>query len=383
MIDSQEEDNLEKFGPQPTCENEECQAMYCRYKAIYTKYYENLQRVHTLTHENQLISSEIKHKVALLELDKQQLGYMLEQEKQVSDILQHKTDVSVNNINGGLHPVCTGCMYHRAALIQHRTLNSDNYPNVRRIHEENQRILESCKEELLVEKLINAKFRIRMGKNVDPFWKDQEVLQLRGELSQYKEMFEESKSNADSLKEELHKCKELLLILKQNRDMLENELVKSKMASKNESETADDENQHRMSGKKRKLSGDFDESADLALENGKGKKPLMAVMNTVLEHRFGLVFFIDSEHGCEHEENFLYDIFRQSIDSDDLERCFESVYKACHPEESFSLRDRKLLKEGLVRVCKGPFGACLKALGGESKKRGTQIIWTNVKIRKA
>jgi hypothetical protein len=383
MTDPREEDNLEQLYPQPTCGSEECQVLYIKYKVTYDKYYRNLQRVHMLTHENQLLSSEIKHKVALLELEKEQLGLMLEQEKKVSDILQHNIDVSVDNINGGLYPVCAGCVNHRAALIQHRTNNSENYNNVRRIHEENTRIMESCKKEVQTERLINGKLRMQMGKSIDPFWKDQEVLQLRRGLSQYKEMYEESKCKADSLKAELGKCKERLLISKLNCNMLENELIKSRMASKDESVAADSEDQGQMVGTKRKLAEESDESEAQARENGKGKKPLMAMMNTILEHRFGLVFCIDSEHGCEHEENFLYDIFRQSIDSDDLERCFESVYKACHPEESFSLRDRKLLKEGLVRVCKGPFGACLKALGGESKKRGTQIIWTNVKIRKA
>jgi hypothetical protein len=211
----------------------------------------------------------------------------------------------------------------------------------------------------------------------------EEVLQLKEEeVSNYKEMYEESKSKADSLKKELDTCKEHLLILRKEKDLQVNKLVKSRMASDKEPMATDGKDQVKKTGTKRKLAEDSNGSAAFAKEDGKGKKPLTAVMNTVLKYKLGLVFSIDLEHGCEHEENFLYDIFRQSIDSDDLERCFESMYKACHPEESFSLRDRKLLKEGLVRVCKGPFSACLKALGGVYKKRGTQTIWTNVAILK-
>jgi hypothetical protein len=376
MTEFQEEDKLEPICSQPVCENEECQAMYCRYKTVYEKYCKNLQRVHTLTGENQLLSFEINHKVALLELDKQQLGRMLEQEKTVSDILQHSTDVSVDTISGGLHPVCAGCAHHRAALIQNRTLNSNNYPNVRRIHEENQRIIELYKKELQAERLINGRLRMQMGKNIDPFWKDQEVLQLRGEISSYKEMYEESNRNNDCLKEESDRCKQLLLISRRNVD----ELIKSSMVSKEESMAVDEENQR--VGTKRKPAEDLSESAVSAKEDGRGKVPLTAIMDIVLEYRLGLVFSIDSEQGCEHEENFLYDTFRQSIDPDDLEECFESMYKACHPVDVFSPRDRKLLKEGVVRICKGSFSACLKALGGESKKRGSQTIWTNVNIKK-
>ena len=117
MTDPYAEDNLEQIYPQPTCKHEECQVLYGKYKAIYEKYYKNLERVHTLTHENQLLSCDVKHKVALLELDKEQLGLMIEQEKQVSDILLHKTPVSVHSVHGGEHPVCDNCMHHREALI--------------------------------------------------------------------------------------------------------------------------------------------------------------------------------------------------------------------------------------------------------------------------
>jgi hypothetical protein len=382
MTDPYAEDNLEPICPQPTCKHEECQVLYGKYKVIYEKYYKNLERVHTLTHENQLLSCDVKHKVALLELDKEQLGLMIEQEKQVSDILQHKAPVSVQSVHGGEHPVCDGCVHHRQALIQHRSNNAKNYTNVKAIQDKNQSIVDSYKKELDAALLINGRLRVKMGQNIDPFWKDKETLQLRGELSQCKEMYEASKRNANSLKAELEKCKAQVLILKKDRDVLENELSESRMVTKDKALEAGSEDRGRMSGTKRKLMEEADESEAQAIEEGKSKKPLTATMNAALEYRLGLVFFIDPGHACENEENLLYDTFRESVDSEDLERCFESIYKACHPEDQFSSRDRRLLKEGGVRVCKGPFGACLKAFGGESKKRGTQTIWTNITIKK-
>jgi hypothetical protein len=382
MTDPYAEDNLEPICPRPTCKHEECQGMYGKYKAIYEKYYKNLERVHTLTHENQLLSYDVKHKVALLELDKEQLGLMIEQEKQVSDILLHETPVSVHSVHGGEHPVCEGCMHHRQALIQYRTNNAKNYTNVKAIQDKNQSNVDSYKKELDAALVINGRLRMRIAQNSDPFWTDKEILQLRSELSQCKERYEESRRNADSLKAALEKCKEQVLILKKDRDVLENELSESRMVTKDKALEAGSEDRGRRSGTKRKLMEDADESEAQEGEEGKSKKPLTAAMNAALEYRLGLVFFIDPGHACENEENLLYDTFRDSVASDDLERCFESIYKACHPEDQFSSRDRRLLKEGKVRVCKGPFGACLKAFGGESKKRWTQTIWTNITIKK-
>jgi len=380
MTDQDEEGSLEQFGPGCMCENEECQSMYARYKAIYEQHVGHLEQIHKLTQDNQLLSSEIKHRVAFLELNKQQLGQMLEHEKMICDILQHKTNVSTKNTSGGLHPVCEGCMYHRSALVLQRSLNSNNYPNVRAVQEEGLRVLKSAQDELMAEKLINGKLRVKIQMRNDPFWKDREVTQLGEEVSRYKSMYEESSKHADALKGELDKCKQQLLISNEKIDMLETELIKAK-TDLEELATANQSKQKSSNGMKRKHEDSDDRSASNK-EDGKAKKALTATMDAVLRYRLGLVFSVVSEGACEYEENFLYDTFRQSIDQEDLVECFESMYKACHPGESLSLRDKKLLKEGVVRVCKGPFSACLNALGGESRKRCTQTIWTNLAIKK-
>ena len=339
------EENLEPFGSHVACANSECQAMYQQYKVIYEKYFEQLQRLHAQMHENQLLAFDVKHKIAFLELNKNQLGQMVEQQTRIADILQHK--VRVSDIDGGSHSVCDGCMHHRAALITQRLLNANNYPNIKANQDECQRVLEASREELRAEKLINAKLRIRIGVNADPFWKDREVLQLRGEVAHYKALCTETNEQAERLKGEMEVHRQRLVNSEHMIEILESELARA--------------------GAKRKA---IDEDRPVAMDEG-------------LARRFHSVFSIPDSSGGEIEEYVLYDAFRATIREDELDDCFEAMYGACHSGERLSSRDRRHLSQGGTRVCKSPFGACLKALGGTSKKRGTLTVWTNVALKKA
>ena len=267
------EENLETFGPQIACENSECQAMYCRYKAIYEKYFEQLQRLHAVVHENQLLAFDVKHRVAFLELNKKQLGQMVEQQTLIADVLQHK----ISNVDGGSHSVCDGCAHHRAALITQRLLNANNYPNVKANQEEGQRILDASREELHAEKLINAKLRIRIGVNTDPFWKDREVLQLRGEVSHYKALCHETSEHVERLKGEMEVHRHRLIISEQKMEMLESELIKARTKRK---------------------------ADEIAMDEG-------------LRCRFQSVFSITDASSDEMEENVLYDAFRAAVGDDE------------------------------------------------------------------
>ena len=143
MTSTPSENNLQQLGTHATCNNIECQYMQVKYMAVYEKYVEQLQRVQALTHENELLAFDTRHKIAFLDLNKRQLGQMVEEQTLVADALQHRAPV-----DGGSHSVCDGCAYHRAALVTLRALNARNYPNVKANQEEGLRILEACRDEL-------------------------------------------------------------------------------------------------------------------------------------------------------------------------------------------------------------------------------------------
>ena len=342
MASTPSENNLEPFGPHVACDNSECQAMQRRYKMIYEKYMEQLQRVHALEHENELLGFDVRHKIAFLDLNKRQLGQMVEEQTLVADALQHRAPV-----DGGSHSVCDGCAYHRAALVTLRALNARNYPNVKANQEEGLRILEACRDELRAEKLTNARLRIRIGVNADPFWKNREVLQLRAEADRHRALCFEASREVERLKEELEGCRRGLSNAGDLIQVLESELMRVS-----------------VSGAKRKAD-------ELTMDEG-------------LKSRLEAVFSITSDDvPPELEENALYDAFRATVCKDELEDCFDSMYAACHAGERLPPRERRLLAQGGARVCKGPFGACLRALGGRSRKRGTLTVWTNVGIKGA
>jgi hypothetical protein len=338
MTSTPSENNLQQLGTHATCNNIECQYMQVKYMAVYEKYVEQLQRVQALTHENELLAFDTRHKIAFLDLNKRQLGQMVEHQTLLVDSLRHRAPV-----DGG--SVCDGCAPHRAALETLRALNASNYPNVKANQEEGVRILEACREELRAEKLTNARLRVRIGVNADSFWKDREVLQLREEVDRHRALCCEANKEVDRLKREVEGCRRGLRNAEHLIEMLESQVVSIS-----------------VSGAKRKAD-------ELTMDEG-------------LRSRLDAVFSITSDDvPPELEENALYDAFRATVCKDELDDCFDSMYAACHAGEKLPPRERRLLAQGGARVCKGPFGACLRALGGRSRKRGTLTVWTNVGIK--
>lgn len=372
--------DLEPFGITVLCDKPDCVAMYAKYSSVYDKYLKQHQDYKTLKDQNTLLSFDFRHKLSLLETQQKHLKHIIDKEKAATDAMQNMATSEGMTAWGA--STCSGCVHHRNALIAYRTYTSKNCDSIMDLQTEEKRILDSAREDLKVALMANAKLKVQSMKCNDPFWKDREVQSLKEEVSKYKSLAEKADQTIVQLKREKEEGAVRLAICKQRAESLETELIRMRMNDRPDFGHVSHAESPRP---KRKL-----EECEVKLEKpseedcAESKKTPIAnlAFSDPLTQKLLSVFSVaeDGEGNPTTEETALYDVFVASVPPDEREAYFEAMYTACHPGERFSQRDRKLLKEGVVRVCKTSFAACLAAIGGECKKRGTQNVWTNILV---
>jgi hypothetical protein len=108
---------------------------------------------------------------------------------------------------------------------------------------------------------------------------------------------------------------------------------------------------------------------------------LMSGENFVVNVDFDLkvllqnVFQIIPQNTDGHlEETFMYDQFMLRQRDEDRDWVLQKLHSSCHSE-------RLVKRRCIERPCKQSFSACLRAIGGVSKKRGTRTVWVNIEIK--
>ena len=89
------------------------------------------------------------------------------------------------------------------------------------------------------------------------------------------------------------------------------------------------------------------------------------------------------------DENTLYDSFLMDQPENERLEVLSQVYAACHNGQDMQERDKKKFKSDLLgdqkdssRVNKRSFAACLKTMGGISRRRNNKIVWVNIHLRR-
>ena len=123
------------------------------------------------------------------------------------------------------------------------------------------------------------------------------------------------------------------------------------------------------------------------VEVPKASKELKANLDQELRRRLDCLFIRTFNLDLEIEENKLYDAFL--LDQPEHERLamLHRMYKACHggepiPDKEAKNYDPNAPETGSGRIAKKSFAACLRAMGGVFKRKGTKILWRNIRTRR-
>jgi hypothetical protein len=115
---------------------------------------------------------------------------------------------------------------------------------------------------------------------------------------------------------------------------------------------------------------------------------LNATLNEDLTRKLDCLFIRTHNLDLEMDENKLYDAFL--LDQPEAERLpiLHSMYAACHggatiPEKEAKNYDPNASESGSGRIAKKSFAACLRAMGGIFKRKGTKIVWRNIHQRRS
>ena len=107
-----------------------------------------------------------------------------------------------------------------------------------------------------------------------------------------------------------------------------------------------------------------------------------------LSMKFNCLFFVGT---CTSviDENTLYDSFLMDQPENERLEVLSQVYASCHNGQDMQERDKKKFKSDLLgdqkdssRVNKRSFAACLKTMGGISRRRNNKIVWVNIHLRR-
>jgi hypothetical protein len=123
------------------------------------------------------------------------------------------------------------------------------------------------------------------------------------------------------------------------------------------------------------------------VEVPKASKELKANLDQELRRRLDCLFIRTFNLDLEIEENKLYDAFL--LDQPEHERLamLHRMYKACHggqpiPDKEAKNYDPNAPETNSGRIAKKSFAACLRAMGGVFKRKGTKILWRNIRTRR-
>ena len=113
---------------------------------------------------------------------------------------------------------------------------------------------------------------------------------------------------------------------------------------------------------------------------------LVPMMDTDLKMLFETLFVRTGALEKGIEETKLYDDFIMDQPPSKRLDILKSMYSACHdgrpmPEQESRRFHDNAETSGSGRVAKQSFAACLKAIGGISKKKGTRSVWLNIRVR--
>ena len=113
---------------------------------------------------------------------------------------------------------------------------------------------------------------------------------------------------------------------------------------------------------------------------------LVPMMDTGLMMLFETLFVRTGALEKGIEETKLYDDFVMDQPPSQRLDILKSMYSACHngrpmPEQESRRFHDNAETSGSGRVAKQSFAACLQAIGGISKKKGTRSVWLNIRVR--
>ena len=128
---------------------------------------------------------------------------------------------------------------------------------------------------------------------------------------------------------------------------------------------------------------------EISVADAPKSRELQAKLTDDLETRFRILFDVTNYCGAGMEENRLYDSFFSDQPEKERLDVLEELFSVCHDGNKMPERDRKKYKHDLMgdpsessRIGKRSFAACLKALGGISKRKNNTIYWINVEMHR-
>ena len=122
------------------------------------------------------------------------------------------------------------------------------------------------------------------------------------------------------------------------------------------------------------------------VESEQRRIDLVPVMDEELKVLFNTLFVKTGTMDKAIEETKLYDDFVNDQPPSKRLAVLKKVYSACHEGRQMPEQESKRFNDdpastGNGRIAKQSFAACLKAMGGISKKKGTRSVWLNIRVR--
>lgn len=184
MTEETRTSGVSTFGDNTSCDKPECQ-----------------KQIKNLTNENELLHFDAKHKISLLEHQRNQFKHLYSQEKSAFDAFQG------NFYHDGKIPTqatCPACIGHRAALIRHREFNAVNIDALTERHNNDMQTFDSIRKELMAEKIENGRLKSQLREKTNSESKYKGMLErVNDEKETYKQHLAIMKHRASSLETEL------------------------------------------------------------------------------------------------------------------------------------------------------------------------------------
>ena len=342
-----------------------------------------------------------------------ELRRLLDKETAVVTLL----NTSLEPDASGKFPSCPSCAHWREQCTLMRKSNMEEFTWVTHFHKFSRNLQLELSDVLAKEKFrysqLKAQYDELSLKKTDPFSRDEEIARLRGELRETKKGHSNANQVAlmankvaDSLHKELAvskkhiECMEAGQIKKSQRIQALEEIIDAYRRTDELKEYKVGECQDHVcrkrvleqSAKCRELS---EENAALRAElvdaknRLRGEEPAKkqakcarvmeaSVFGTELELNLKSFFTIFPGWSSEDlNDTVAFENFMQDVHPDERSSNLKWMIQACAVPET-NVEDQGSSK--LARKC---FSACLKALGGISRKRGRSTFWVNIRQNRA
>ena len=355
---SMEPVQFEPIGDNTACNAEGCQHLYSMYTALYGTYVGVVMANHGLVAVNKELNNHKQCKIDLLQEELRVTKNQLAEANVMLDGLQGNLEPELST---DWAPTCPGCVKHRTALVIQRNLSRNNQEKTRAIGLDCNATLDQLIVEYKTIQRENGILRVKQAQTPCPFWHETAYKHLEDEVKRQKALVYEANRRASEYERDRDRAQIMLELATKRANSAEKKLCDELFNV----------------GQKRKLEEEVVEEDDVNVEP-----------DAQLVEKLISVFSITRTPSSEIEEKVLYDTFMKCTPAADHERFLEAMYRACHPGESrMPQSQRKKIpqigEENGPQVCKASFAACLRAVGGVCRKRGSSNVWVNVKPRRS